>query len=176
MKKDDFDMIDLDDTANWSKLDIEEKLEREEAESIREEQFMMETGRMDEVDYLDDEPEEEMVRKKSPSKKTVSKKKKPVSKKAATSKKKSSKKVAAKPVKKSSEKVAAKPVHKKKRRKPQEEANIFDRIAYSLSHMGTMDKLVAATGALVLVVAIVTLSVYSSAKAAESQIAAMAPI
>ena len=143
MKNDDFDMIDLDDTANWSKLEIKNKLEQKESEALLEERFMMETGKI----------EEEYV----PKKKTSSNKK-PV--------KKTTKKVAAKPVKKTTKKVAAKPVHKKKKkRNVQEEETIFDKIAYSLSHMDAMDKLVAASGVIVLIVAIVTVSVFSSAKA-----------
>ncbi|MFI3213236.1 MAG: Ig-like domain-containing protein [Eubacteriales bacterium] len=44
------------------------------------------------------------------------------------------------------------------------------------SRFGTMDKIVAATGAIVLVVAILTVSIYTSAKAADMQVAAFAPI
>ncbi len=49
-------------------------------------------------------------------------------------------------------------------------------VATFFANMGTLDKVVAATGAMVLVVAILTISIYTSAKAADSQVASLAPV
>ena len=65
---------------------------------------------------------------------------------------------------------------KKKSRKRQEEATFFEKLAFRLHKMTGMDKLVAATGVLVLCVAIVTLSIFTTARAAEKQAEAMIPI
>ena len=63
-----------------------------------------------------------------------------------------------------------------KGKKSKKKASVWDKIAASFREMTLLDGIIGATGVLVLVVAIVTVSVFSSAKAAERQVAAFAPI
>ncbi len=74
------------------------------------------------------------------------------------------------PKKKKSGSSKGKKVKKKKKQ------TLWDKITAAVSEMTVLDGVIAATGAIVLVVAIVTVSVFSSAKVAEEQVAAFAPI
>ena len=63
-----------------------------------------------------------------------------------------------------------------KGKKSKKNETIWDKIAASFREMTLLDGIIGATGVLVLVVAIITVSVFSSAKAAERQVAAFAPL
>ncbi len=60
--------------------------------------------------------------------------------------------------------------NKKKNSKQSPAAVFFSDVVYKLKHMSNMDRTVAATGAFVLVVAIVTVSIYASAKNVQRQV------
>ena len=74
------------------------------------------------------------------------------------------------PKKKKTKSGKGKKAKKKKKQTP------WDKITAAVKEMTVLDGVIAATGVIVLAVAIVTVSVFSSAKAAEEQIAAFAPI
>lgn len=74
------------------------------------------------------------------------------------------------PKKKTSKSGKGKKAKKKKKQTP------WDKIVAAFHEMTVLDGVIATTGALVLVVAIVTVSVFSSAKTAEAQVASFAPI
>jgi len=74
------------------------------------------------------------------------------------------------PKKKKTKSGKGKKAKKKKKQTP------WDKITAAVKEMTVLDGVVAATGVIVLAVAIVTVSIFSSAKAAEEQIAAFAPI
>ena len=63
-----------------------------------------------------------------------------------------------------------------KGKKKKQSQTLWDKVAAVFSEMTVLDGVIAATGVIVLAVAIVTVSVFSSAKTAEAQIAAFAPI
>ena len=65
---------------------------------------------------------------------------------------------------------------KGKKAKKKKKQTVWDKITAAVKEMTVLDGVIAATGVVVLAVAIVTVSVFSSAKAAEEQIAAFAPI
>jgi len=63
-----------------------------------------------------------------------------------------------------------------KGKKAKKNETIWDKIAASFREMTLLDGIIGATGVLVLVVAIITVSVFSSAKEAERQVAAFVPL
>ena len=183
----DFEVIDLDDTAGWSQLEIETALKEQtvaednifRGEITYEEAYYEEAGYeageyyedaeyeaeeyYEEGEYPEDGYYEEVPvvvpKKKSSTAKKGSKSGNGSSKKGTTSSKNS----------KSSK-------GSKKGKKSKKNESIWDKVAAFFREMTLLDGVIAATGVLVLVVAIVTVSVFSSAKAAERQVAAFAPI
>ena len=139
----DFDMINLDETAGWDRLEVETALEEEPA-------FM----------------QEEMVELSAP---VVKKKKKAVS---GTKKRTTTAAVA---VKSTGTKKRTTTVRKKSAGKKQEVV-WTDKIKAMFAEMSALDGVVALTGVMVLVVAIVTVSVFSGAKTAQKQVEAFVPL
>lgn len=226
MKKEEqsFDFINLDETAEWSKLDVEEKLKNaepgihnaEENSDITKKKSVTKNSNVtnnrikpaDAMEYLDEGVEEYLdedieAEQDIPVKKATARKKTSAAhktskhtaaehavKKHATTKNvgavhKAKKHTAVEPTVKK-HKSTKKPVVKKvaskkttgsnKKKRNQDEASWLDVMIYRLHKMTAMDMLVAGTGILVLCVAIVTLSIFTTAKAAEKQVEAMVPI
>ena len=199
-----FDMIDLDETAGWDRLEVESALNQQaevkdnvfQGEITYVEEFYDEnTMEMDvyavevaaqetyeeyeadeyyeEEDYENEYYEEVpvVVPKKKSSKNGSASKSKNGSKNGKSTKggKNGSKGS-------SSSSKSSKSGKSSKGKKSKKKESIWDKIAASFRDMTVLDGVIAATGVLVLVVAIVTVSVFSSAKAAERQVAAFAPI
>ena len=160
----DFEMINLDETAGWNQLEIESALadDKNTEESfvfqgeitISEEELLsmgMAADVMQEVEYFDEEDDftetEFFASEEYLEEETL-----------ATPKKKSVKS------------------GKGKKAKKKKKQTVWDKITAAVKEMTVLDGVIAATGVVVLVVAIATVSVFSSAKAAEEQIAAFAPI
>lgn len=137
MKKqfEDFELIDLDQTAEWSKLEVEEAVNTNE------------TAIEEEIEYLDDPDDFSVIQLEE-------------SEEAKPEEPKVKKKVSS----------------GKKKKKKKEPVTVWEKIIDFAKNMTAMDRVIAATGAVVVAVAIITVSVYTSARAAESQVAAMAPI
>ncbi len=207
--KDDFDVIDLDETGNWSKLEIDEHLTKEINKAASDSIYMEEIGYVDQADDVQremlfeaEEPvpygvEEESVsygvdaeqiarhgvKKKSSvshnEKRTSSTHHKASGSHKASARHRTSDSHKSSTPHKSSKNMVVKneSIKKKKRKKKgKSDDTVFARIGDYLSDLSGMDKLVAGTGVLVLIVAIATVGFYSSAKAAEKQVEAMAPI
>ena len=143
----DFDMINLDETAGWNQLEVENALKDQtpEIEYFDEEEEyqdpVADTYVAEAVDYLDEEdeyPEEESA--------------------VAGVKKKTSVKGKSR---------------KSKKKKPE---TMWDKITATFQDMTALDGIIAVTGVMVLVIAIVTVSIFSGAKIAREQVAAFAPI
>lgn len=178
----DFDMIDLDETAGWNRLEVESALEAQEAaednvfrgeiiyeENVEENGYESQTYYDDSVYEADTYYEEEYYEEApviTPKKKTSKNGNASKSGKRSGSDKKTSKSGA------SSSKAVKGGMAKKKKKKE----TIWDKVAASFREMTLLDGVVAATGVIVLAVAVVTVSAFSSAKEAERQIAAFAPI
>ena len=148
----DFEMINLDETAGWNQLEIESAL----AKDKNIDNSVVFQG---EITYEEEYYEEEyyevapvVVPKKKTAKNTTASK--------GTKGAKSSK--------------TTKGGNGKKTKKKKE--TFTDKVAAALKEMTVLDGIIAATGVIVLAVAIITVSVFSSAKAAERQVAAFAPI
>lgn len=211
MKKqqNDFEVIDLDKTANWSKLDIEKKLQNPKPD------FQTEAASMDEPDQMrkqktsvknhTNENEDTNNIRNASEKQHEASERRPVKKEHSAEDRQIQKKhhtaegqqvqrkrhtaedrqiqrkrhtAEGQQVQKKHHTAEGQQVQQKihSSKKKKRDMTTWERMVYSLTHMGTMDKVVTVTGAIVLVVAIITLSVYTSAKAAEKQVAAMAPI
>lgn len=123
LDEDDLKVINLDETAEWSKLDLAEELAKKRAVSLMEEipddEEELEELQDDDIEYLSDEEEED----------------------------------------------------------EEEEAVSFRKRAGGfLTHWTVLDKVVAATGVIVLAVAIVTAAAYAVNRTVDKQIAAFAPV
>ena len=185
----DFEMINLDETAGWNRLEVEAELNKQSAakdnvfqgEITYEEEFYDEnTMELDTYaaaiaaqesyeseEYYEDEYYEEVP---------VAPKKKSSKSSSSSSKGKTSKSGKSSAKGGSSSSKSSKSSKNGKGKKSKKKETIWDKIAASFREMTVLDGVIAATGVLVLVVAIVTVSVFSSAKAAERQVAAFAPI
>ena len=176
----DFEMINLDETAGWSQLEVESALNEQAAakdnvfqgeityeEYYEEDAEYYEEGEYDPEEYYEDEYYEEVP---------VIAPKKKSSKGGSSSKKGKAPKNGKSSSKGSSSSKSSKSGKNGKGKKTKKKETIWDKIAASFREMTVLDGVIAATGVLVLVVAIVTVSVFSSAKAAERQVAAFAPI
>ncbi len=166
----DFDMIDLDETAGWNQLEIEAALEGHtdvEDNVFRGEITYEEDGFEEpeyyETEYYEEDGYEAEYYEEVPV--VVPKKKKTKTGKSSKTGKTSSK---------SSK--STKGTKGKARKKSKKKETLWDKVAASFREMTLLDGVVAATGVIVLAVAVITVSVFSSAKAAERQIAAFAPI
>lgn len=137
----DFDMINLDETAGWNKLELESALEQTK----------------EEVDYLDDE--DEFVCEEEYEEDTVFSEEEYLSEEVLTNTKK-----------KTTTSASGK---KSKKKKP---LTFADKMRSMFAEMSALDGVIAVTGVMVLVVAIVTVSAFSSAKIAQQQIEAFAPL
>lgn len=160
----DFDMINLDETAGWDKLEIESALyEKNEEESlvfqgevtISEEELFAEK---EETEYFDEEDDNAFNSEENE---------------VFSEEERSDEAAVIVPKKKKSATGKGKKRKNCKKKKPQ---TIWDKIAAMFRNMSALDGVVAVTGVMVLVVAIVTVSVFSGAKAAKQQVAAFAPI
>lgn len=159
----DFDVINLDETAGWDRLEVETALEEEPV--FVDEELVFE----EEPEYGEEESafmQEEMVELSAP---VVKKKKK-----TASGKKKSTTKAAA-AVKSTGTKKRTSATRKKSAGKKQEVV-WTDKIKAMFADMSALDGVVALTGVMVLVVAIITVSVFSGAKTAQKQVEAFAPL
>ena len=165
----DFEMINLDETAGWSQLEVESGLNYQAGaednvfrgeityeEEYYEEEYYEEGGYEDaeyyegdgyEAEYYEEVPVVTPKKKKTKTGKTSSKSSK-----------------------------SAKGTKGKARKKSKRRETLWDKVAASFREMTLLDGVIATTGVLVLVVAIITVSVFSSAKAADRQVAAFAPI
>jgi len=166
----DFDMIDLDETAGWNRLEIEAALtEQTDVEDnvfrgeITYEEDGFEEAEYHEAEYYEEDGYEAEYYEEVPV--VVPKKKKTKTGKSSKTGKKSSK---------SSN--TSKGAKGKTRKKSKRNETLWDKVAASFREMTLLDGVVAATGVIVLAVAVITVSVFSSAKAAERQVAAFAPI
>ena len=203
----DFEMINLDETAGWSQLEVESALNEQSVaddnvfrgEITYEEEFYdgntmeldayaaeldvqdsyeeyeesveyYEADEYESEEYYEDESEEyyEEVPVVEPKKKS--------SKSRSSSKKGKSSKNSKSSSKGGSSSKSSKSGKNGRGKKSKKKETIWDKVAASFREMTVLDGVIAATGVLVLVVAIVTVSVFSSAKAAERQVAAFAPI
>lgn len=187
----DFDMINLDETAGWNKLELESALEEKEESLVfqgevtisEEELFAMETmdtyTEKEEIEYLDDEDESlvcaeedastceeeylddedaEYAEEYEDEEDAVFSEEEYLDEQALTvSEKKSTKSSKG----------------KKKRKQP---VTLLEKAQASFRNMSALDGIIAVTGVMVLVVAIVTVSIFSGAKMAEQQVEAFAPI
>lgn len=136
----DFDVINLDETAGWDRLEVETALEEEPVFMDEELVFEEEAEYEEDPEYAEEEPafmQEEMVELSAP----VVKKKK-----------------------------------KKKSAGKKQEVVWMDKIKAMFAEMSALDGVVALTGVMVLVVAIVTVSVFSGAKTAQKQVEAFVPL
>lgn len=155
----DFDMINLDETAGWNKLELESALEQTKEENvvfqgeitISEEKFLVQGAAdtyasVEEVEYLDEEDtvfsEDEYLNEED----------------LVNTKKKTSKSAKGK---------------KSRKKKP---LTFTDKVKSMFAEMSALDGIIAVTGVMVLVVAIVTVSVFSGAKMAQQQVEAFAPL
>lgn len=177
----DFDMINLDETAGWNKLELESALEETKDENVvfqgeiiisEEELFageMVDTYESaEEIEYLDDEDEPvygeeyeetaEYVEEYDEADTVFSEEEYLDEKTLAGTKKKTSKK------------------GKNKKAKKQKPLTFADKIKAVFADMSALDGIIAVTGVMVLVVAIVTVSVFSGAKIARQQVEAFAPL
>jgi len=193
----DFEMIDLDDTAGWDQLQVETALREQvvvednvfRGEITYEEEYYEDNtvnadayaaaegeeyyGEYEEDGYAAEEYYEEGYYEEEYYEEVpvvVPKKKSSTAQKSSKSKSSSSKKGGA------SSKNSKSSKGTKKGKQSGKNESIWDKVAASFREMTLLDGVIAATGVLVLVVAIVTVSVFSSAKAAERQVAAFAPI
>lgn len=171
----DFDMIDLDETAGWNRLEIEAALTEQtdvednvfrgeityEEDGFEEAEYHEADGY--EAEYYEEDGYEAEYYEEVPV--VVPKKKKTKTGKSSKTGKKSSK---------SSN--TSKGAKGKTRKKSKRNETLWDKVAASFREMTLLDGVVAATGVIVLAVAVITVSVFSSAKAAERQVAAFAPI
>ncbi len=211
----DFEMINLDETAGWSQLEVESALNEQttakdnvfQGEITYEEEFYdsntmeldtyaaelnaqdsyeeyeegveyyeedeygdaeyYEADEYESGEYYEDEYYEEVP--------VVAPKKKS-SKSGSSSKKGKSSKNGKSSSKGGSSSKSSKSAKSGKGKKAKKKENIWDKVAASFREMTLLDGIIGVTGVLVLVVAIITVSVFSSAKAAERQVAAFAPI
>ncbi len=180
----DFDMINLDETAGWNKLELESALEETKKETVvfqgevtisEEELFaeeMVDTYSVEEIEYLDDEDEcvnaeeyedsdeetAEYVEEYEEEDAVFSQEEYLDEKPLAGVKKKSSK------------------TGKSKKNKKKKPLTFWEKMQAAFSEMSALDGIVAVTGVMVLVVAIVTVSVFSGAKMAQQQVEAFAPL
>ena len=154
----DFDMINLDETAGWNQLEVEAALENIEPE----------------IDYFDEEeeyedpvtgtyviagePAMEEEQEADYREETVCAEEYEEEYQTGSTKKKSSGKI------------------KSKKRKKQQPETLSEKLLAMFKDMTALDGIVAVTGVMVLVVAIVTVSIFSGAKIAQQQVAAFAPI
>ena len=140
----DFDVINLDETAGWDKLEIESVLEeKEEVEYFDEEDGLEE----DETVYSEEEndavfSEDEYLDE---------------------------------PALTGTQQKPSKP-EKNKKSKKKKPLTFGEKVQAMFRNMSALDGVVAVTGVMVLVVAIVTVSVFSGAKLAEQQVAAFAAL
>ena len=182
----DFDMINLDETAGWNQLEVEAGLQKQEPEMEyfdEEEEYLDPVAttyeKAEEIEYFDEEDEIPVYVSESGAEedaevceaveavfseteyweegKTASETVKSVQAKNSSGKVRASSKTTG-----------------GKGKKKQE--TIWDKIASAFQDMTALDGIVAVTGVLVLVVAIVTVSIYSGAKIAQEQVAAFVPI
>ena len=163
-RKDDLDIIDLDQTSEWSRLDLEKELLNK-----REEEYMEELG--DElaiIDALENDISiseiEKKVEKENEDRKYI---------------------IEEIDLEVEEEEVEYEEVtldYISMEEEEQEEENerelfpFFDSLGQGFNKFTIMDKIVAAMGILVLIVAVLTVSVYTKNRGEDKQIAAMAPV
>lgn len=140
----DFDVINLDETAGWDKLEIESVLEEKEEVEYFDEEDGLEA---DETVYSEEEND------------AVFSEDEYLDEPALTG-------TQQKPSKS----------EKNKKSKKKEPLTFGEKVQAMFRNMSALDGVVAVTGVMVLVVAIVTVSVFSGAKMAEQQVAAFAPL
>ena len=152
----DFDMINLDETAGWNQLEVEAALENIEPE----------------IDYFDEEEEYEdpvtgtyttageptVTEEADYQEEIVCAEEYEEEHQTGSTKKKSTGK------------------SKSKKSKKKQPETLTDKLAAMFKDMTALDGIVAVTGVMVLVVAIVTVSIFSGAKIAQQQVEAFAPI
>lgn len=172
----DFDMINLDETAGWNQLEVEAALNTEEPEIEyfdEEEEYedpvadtyakAEETAYAEAVEYLDEEDEEAVYAKddeeeyEEEPEEAVFSEEEYLEEETLTGAKK-------------------KKAGKGKRSKKKKPATVWDKITAAFQNMTALDGIVAVTGVMVLVVAIVTVSIFSGAKIAQEQVASFALI
>ena len=166
----DFDMINLDETAGWNQLEVESALEEQETEIEyfdEEEEYQDPVAdtyvQSETVEYLDEEDEEAAGTEEygNGSEEAVFSEEEYLEEETIYSA----------PVrKKTSSKGKGR---KSKKKKPD---TMWDKITAAFQDMTALDGIIAVTGVMVLVVAIVTVSIFSGAKIAKEQVAAFAPI
>ena len=179
----DFDMINLDETAGWNQLEVEAALseQKPEIEYFDEEDEYHDPvaatyEKAEEIDYFDEEDEDLVCVNESDAKQEATLTSEAEAA-AIFSADEYVENVAGKGTleQNASEKVRT----SSKTREYKENENyetIWDKVIAVLKDMTALDGIVAVTGVLVLVVAIVTVSVFSGAKIAQEQVAAFAPI
>lgn len=145
----DFDMINLDETAGWNQLEVETALENMETE----------------IDYFDEEEEYE-----DPVAGTYTMESEPVEEEPVCAEEYEEEYQPVSVKKKASGKT------KSKKRKKKQPETLSEKLSAMFKDMTALDGIVAVTGVMVLVVAIVTVSIFSGAKIAQQQVAAFAPI
>ena len=166
----DFDMINLDETAGWNQLEVESALEEQETEIEyfdEEEEYQDPVAdtyvQSETVEYLDEEDEEAAGAEEygNGSEEAVFSEEEYLEEETIYSA----------PVRK---KTSSKGKGiKSKKKKPD---TMWDKITAAFQDMTALDGIIAVTGVMVLVVAIVTVSIFSGAKIAKEQVAAFAPI
>ena len=166
----DFDMINLDETAGWNQLEVESALEKQEPEIEyfdEEEEYQDPVAdtymQAETVEYLDEEDEEAACAEEyvSGSEEAVFLEEEYPEEELLTDRE----------VKK---KTSSKGKNRKsKKKKPQ---TVWEKVVAAFQDMTALDGIIAVTGVMVLVVAIVTVSIFSGAKIAREQVAAFAPI
>ena len=161
----DFDMINLDETAGWNQLEVETALKAEEPqieyfdeEEEYEDPVADTYTQAQEVDYLDEEDEETVYAEEYEGAAVVFSEEEYLNEQALAG----------------SEKKQSTGSGKKKKKKQPE--TFGEKISAMFKNMTALDGIVAVTGVMVLVVAIVTVSIFSGAKIAQQQVAAFAPI
>ena len=166
----DFDMINLDETAGWNQLEVESALEEQETEIEyfdEEEEYQDPVAdtyvQSETVEYLDEEDEEAAGAEEygNGSEEAVFSEEEYPEEELLTDNE----------VKK---KASSKGKNRKsKKKKPQ---TMWEKVVAAFQDMTALDGIIAVTGVMVLVVAIVTVSIFSGAKIAKEQVAAFAPI
>ena len=179
----DFDVINLDETAGWNRLELESALEETKEESLvfqgevtisEDELFaeeMVDTYEA-EVEYFDEEDEPVCEEKYEDSAETVYEEEyenevedavfseeEYLDEKTLTGAKKKTSKTG-----------------KSKKSKKKKTLTLADKMKAAFAEMTALDGIIAVTGVMVLVVAIVTVSVFSGAKMAQQQVEAFAPL
>ncbi len=197
----DFELINLDETAGWDRLEVEAAVKEEVKEenlvfqgeiTISEEELFAETKKPAEPEYLDEDAlfaEEEVV--EAFTGEEVIAEPEYLDEDALFAEEEvveafTGAEVLAEPEyldenslfaeREYIQEIISAPKKKSKKVKKKKKQTFWDKTAAAFREMTLLDGVIAATGVLVLAVSIVTVSVFSAAKTAEAQVAAFAPI